>query len=970
MPIPTNPVILSSDSFSFITGADNSVMRERLGVATYSTTYYVKTWAQLQTALANCGTNGGGIIYIDGTIVIPPHATSGFTGNGGLNITVPNVIITGYPNGKSVLKLQAGATYTYQILSVININASNVTIENITIEGTIVYYSFNGTTSRKMPTGIHIGRGPTNLGISHLTFRNNHFFNNSYAIFQTGGPGSPINRNTIITGNKITSCGGGVYISYSLDGLLISENSIIGDGAVYDGTKFSVDNCIWVGLGIARCRIVNNYCADHQRMGIEVFLPYKNTSDVNDPGVLLSRGESDVGIVVANNTVTSMGSMGISFTCARNSIVANNTISDTVFVGLEIVGDDKNLTTQKPDRVVNATVIGNSVRNVRATPRRKKATAPTSTWLYGYSPMELDPTNCVLPAQSFSNRVPLNETAQFGINSYTFTYTTPRSYPEFAQGKQALLRRADGQYMIGTVTSNTNTTIVINVTSISAGPSGSLFTYTLCPYGQHTISVPPLQLDWSGNNASMNSLSGSAEVKGTGILLRHPHPTAANIYMNASVLSYTPGATTAVINIGFTGAAFDQNTSWVAMASQMLVGLSIDQIYGCKAIGNTVDIVLDSSSSIKVGCQIQYSRDITFEGNTLARAGQRYLNLLNSNRVFMRGNTFKAGTESMVREVSSFNITKLGEDILFPENIVSLNQAAQPCSFYAQFDASAIDYNPLSAYNNCRYIFKDNTVIPTYNNQLKTLVNNCAVFSDQYSRPETAFGPAVVLKNNWVGEGFADLVNWPIPVLDYSQKWSNVGQTFTGYRFHIDTFQSKPDSRIFDIATGDTTYLYLRSYASSSSNDLTLGSKTFVSTTPSFTLANVPAGTFVRCENTADTAFVEGRVTSFSAAASSVTILATYSEGTPATYTAWNIVFDTSALFVDKTSQLNLRSNVVLDYHTGTKFGTSSAQKLGFWNKTPVIQPAAVTKASDLNTAIAQLNTLIDRLSSIGILAS
>lgn len=38
--------------------------------------------------------------------------------------------------------------------------------------------------------------------------------------------------------------------------------------------------------------------------------------------------------------------------------------------------------------------------------------------------------------------------------------------------------------------------------------------------------------------------------------------------------------------------------------------------------------------------------------------------------------------------------------------------------------------------------------------------------------------------------------------------------------------------------------------------------------------------------------------------------------------------------------------NVVLDTTTGTKIGTATTQKLGFWNATPVVQPAGVTQAA------------------------
>ncbi len=652
------------------------------------------------------------------------------------------------------------------------------------------------------------------------------------------------------------------------------------------------------------------------------------------------------------------------------------------------MGDDRNTQTQKPDRIVNALVVGNTVKNVRATPRRSKTTAPADPWLYGYSPIALDPTNCTLPSQSFSNRVPLTGTAQFGTGPHSFTFTTPRVYPEFAVDKQVLLSRSDGRFMIGTVTINNGVTITVNVTSLSGSPDGAFGTYTLCPYGLHTISVPSLNLEWSGNNFMQNSLPVAA-LEGTGILLRNPSTASADQYMNATVVSYTQGATTAVISIGATGAAFDQNTSWIAMASQMIVGLSIDQIFGCKAIGNTVDIVLDSSNSVKLGCQIQFCEDITFEGNTLSRAGQRYLFVNNSNRVFIRGNTFKAGTVSMVRDAVNYNITVLGEDTAYPENIVSTNASAAPCSFYAIFTAGSPGYNASLPYNNCRIIFKDNSVIPTPNNALKTLTNGAAIFSDQYSRPETLFGPAVVLKNNWVGEGYTDVVNWPIPVLDYSQKWSNTAQNFTGYRFHIDTFQSGSSSRLFDIATGDATYLYLRTWSSITSNTLVLGTpnKGFSVTVvqliggvptrvpdPAFALAAVPIGTFVRCtalnESNVVQGFIEGRVATYNPGTVAFSMLATYAEGTPGTYTNWSIQFDTSALFVDKASKLNLRSDVVLDYHTGTKIGTAATQKLGFWNTTPVVQPAAVADATDAGTTQTQLNALLARLRGAGIIAS
>jgi hypothetical protein len=38
--------------------------------------------------------------------------------------------------------------------------------------------------------------------------------------------------------------------------------------------------------------------------------------------------------------------------------------------------------------------------------------------------------------------------------------------------------------------------------------------------------------------------------------------------------------------------------------------------------------------------------------------------------------------------------------------------------------------------------------------------------------------------------------------------------------------------------------------------------------------------------------------------------------------------------------------NIIVGTTTGTKIGTGTDQKLGFWNKTPIIQPAGATQAA------------------------
>ena len=55
---------------------------------------------------------------------------------------------------------------------------------------------------------------------------------------------------------------------------------------------------------------------------------------------------------------------------------------------------------------------------------------------------------------------------------------------------------------------------------------------------------------------------------------------------------------------------------------------------------------------------------------------------------------------------------------------------------------------------------------------------------------------------------------------------------------------------------------------------------------------------------------------------------------------------------------------------TGTKIGTATTQKLGFYNATPVVQPTAVADATTSVDVITQLNALLAKLRTLGIIAT
>jgi hypothetical protein len=63
-------------------------------------------------------------------------------------------------------------------------------------------------------------------------------------------------------------------------------------------------------------------------------------------------------------------------------------------------------------------------------------------------------------------------------------------------------------------------------------------------------------------------------------------------------------------------------------------------------------------------------------------------------------------------------------------------------------------------------------------------------------------------------------------------------------------------------------------------------------------------------------------------------------------------------------------NDIALGTTTGTKIGTATTQKLGFYNATPVVQPTAVADATDAATVITQLNDLLAKLRTLGIIAT
>jgi hypothetical protein len=72
---------------------------------------------------------------------------------------------------------------------------------------------------------------------------------------------------------------------------------------------------------------------------------------------------------------------------------------------------------------------------------------------------------------------------------------------------------------------------------------------------------------------------------------------------------------------------------------------------------------------------------------------------------------------------------------------------------------------------------------------------------------------------------------------------------------------------------------------------------------------------------------------------------------------------------LDGAVSLSDGSNIQIGTTTGTKIGTSAAQKIGFYDASPVARPSAVPDATDAASTTTQLNLLLARIRTLGLIA-
>jgi len=247
------------------------------------------------------------------------------------------------------------------------------------------------------------------------------------------------------------------------------------------------------------------------------------------------------------------------------------------------------------------------------------------------------------------------------------------------------------------------------------------------------------------------------------------------------------------------------------------------------------------------------------------------------------------------------------------------------------------------------------------------------------------------------------------PVIDATQTWNASGTTFTGFRLNVTNTASASASLIADWQLGGTSQMQLRRDGTLRVGSTDVVSYAIRSNNGGFAVTNA-AGTGWNCET--NRILTVGSVSSGVELRSGTTptslgVYATASGGTLAVPANWErLLFNYNAtasafridtdktgtgvargleLRTDGTTRLTFGSagtitlnttlacdaqNISTDTTTGTRIGTATSQKIGFFDKTPVVQPTAVADATDAATVITQLNALLSRVRDLGLIAT
>jgi len=936
----------------------------------------VETDAELRAALLI-----GGTIFVKGTITL----------TSAISLSVAGTTLMGFNYNQSKLVMSDSALSETRVITP---NAINCTIQGLTIQG--------NATSAVRQTGILSEGFRTNSG---LTIQDCHITRVYYGISQTGGETSPPNENIRILGNKISDFFGGISWSWTTNGLDVVGNTIIGDGSEYLPASKSKWNAIWIGLGINKLRVCNNTVGSVQRIGIEIFWAYKFNVDGAGGADYseASKYKADAGVVISGNIISDCGSMGLSVPAARNGIIANNSISNVRWIGLELVGDALESTggVVRPNPYVNNTVIGNSVYNVTAQPRGLKK---------AYKPTHSTTSTAIYPNFAATGSVDLN-TVVAGTTVVTITLSSP--YPTLQVGKQLIAKDTSlpttNTFTAKIVTYNASTGVLTALVSAKTG------TATVSAWTVFVRRTVILQLDsavamaWSANFATaaegdgwtLDSLGQQTLKTGAftqGIMLQDTVTAGNQIF--GLLVNYNSSTQLATLELtSCIGVATTSISTWRAFNyNANIVGISIDQIDGVLFADNFISTIVDNSrrarpagtlENVSFGVQIFKARNVYVFNNVWTRCGQLAILVNTSLNVVVESNKFLSpiveGTDS-----TGVSVTR----VLTGANAGSIEY--DPTNPVTELGEDKGENGGVSVFvtSSPKTIVRNNYIRNSSANDLVFLTNGNEIYSGKFMRPEGGrFGNDVYLKGN----DFRDITNfdtaYPSAPVDYTVRWTNNTEEFTGYRFHVDPNLSLAESKAFAVSVGGSKYIYNWFLSSTSTVaaplpniTLPLAASVSIKVTGFAAISSplretyladpscIVAGTFVRAVPVIagvpdHTQYFEGIVSAYNATTTTVTIT-TYHTTLSGDYNNWRLYCDQDAVYVSKTGDLVLRNDIRSDKTVGTKIGQTAAEKFAFWGATPVVQPATVANATNATDVITQVNAVIARLKTLGLIAT
>jgi hypothetical protein len=122
---------------------------------------------------------------------------------------------------------------------------------------------------------------------------------------------------------------------------------------------------------------------------------------------------------------------------------------------------------------------------------------------------------------------------------------------------------------------------------------------------------------------------------------------------------------------------------------------------------------------------------------------------------------------------------------------------------------------------------------------------------------------------------------------------------------------------------------------------------------------------------TVDSSWLFGPTTNIAGVANDDFAIIDFGTATTGTSGTQRLTISKSTGQLTVNGNLNLSTkDLVTDTTTGTKIGTGTTQKLGFFNATPAVQPAAVANATDAASTQDRLNDLLARLRTLGLIAT